>query len=99
VGPIGIIEWAINSADQGTAKLLLFLTLLSANLAVINSLPIPVLDGGHLALLVYEGVRGKPANEHVQTVLAYIGLILILALMFWVCGLDVFRLVASGCRW
>ena len=47
-----------------------------------------MLDGGHFVLLAYEGVRGKPANENVQTVLAYIGLALILALMVWVCGLD-----------
>lgn len=75
-------------ADEGPAKLLLFLTLLSANLAVLNFLPIPVLDGGHFVLLCYEGIRGKPANESVQTILAYIGLALILALMVWVLGLD-----------
>ena len=88
VGPWGIIKWALQKADQGNAELLLFLTMLSANLAVINFLPIPVLDGGHFVLLAYEGIRGKPANEKVQTVLAYIGLALILTLMIWVCGLD-----------
>jgi regulator of sigma E protease len=87
-GPWGIIQMALHAADQGTAKLLLFLAFLSANLAVINFMPIPVLDGGHFVLLCYEGIRGKPANEHVQTVLAYIGLALILALMVWVIGLD-----------
>ena len=87
-GPWGIIKIALQAADRGTVDLLLFLTFLSANLAVINFLPIPVLDGGHFVLLAYEGVRGKPANENVQTVLAYIGLALILALMVWVCGLD-----------
>ena len=88
VGPWGIIKLALYKADQGNAELLLFLTFLSANLAVLNFLPIPVLDGGHFVLLCYEGIRGKPANENVQTVLAYIGLALILALMVWVCGLD-----------
>ena len=48
------------------SKLLLFLTFLSANLAVINFLPIPVLDGGHFVFLLYEGIRGKPADERVQ---------------------------------
>jgi regulator of sigma E protease len=62
--------------------------MLSANLAVLNFLPIPVLDGGHFVLLAYEGIRGKPANEHVQAVLAYVGLALLIALMVWVCGLD-----------
>ena len=79
---------ALHSADQGTAQLLLFLTLLSANLAVLNFLPIPLLDGGLMMFLIYEGIRGKPANERVQVVLTYIGLALILALMVWVLGLD-----------
>jgi regulator of sigma E protease len=88
LGPWGLIKMALFKADQGNAELLLFLTFLSANLAVINFLPIPVLDGGHFVLLCYEGIRGKPANEYVQTVLAYIGLALIIALMVWVMGLD-----------
>ena len=79
---------ALHAADQGTAKLLLFLTMLSANLAVLNFLPIPLLDGGHMMFLIYEGIRGKPANERVQVVLTYVGLIFILALMVWVLGLD-----------
>jgi regulator of sigma E protease len=87
-GPWMIIKLALYAADQGLPELLLFLTFLSANLAVINFLPIPVLDGGHFVLLAYEGIRGKPANEKVQTLLAYIGLALILTLMIWVCGLD-----------
>jgi regulator of sigma E protease len=87
-GPVSIFWLALQRADEGNAVLLLFLTFLSANLAVLNFLPIPVLDGGHFMLLAYEGIRGKPANEHVQTVLAYIGLILILALMVWAFGLD-----------
>ena len=65
-------------------QFLIFLTLLSANLAVINFLPIPLLDGGHMVLLLYEGIRGKPADERVQEVLTWIGLIFILALMIFV---------------
>lgn len=87
-GPVTIVQVILKKADDGPSSLLLFLAFLSANLAVINFLPIPVLDGGHFILLAYEGVRGKPANENVQTVLAYIGLALILALMVWVLGLD-----------
>ena len=87
-GPWTIILMALQAADQGTARLLLFLTMLSANLAVINFLPIPLLDGGHMVFLLYEGVRGKPADERVQVVLTYIGLALILTLMVWVLGLD-----------
>jgi regulator of sigma E protease len=87
-GPWWIVKLALHAADQGTSTLLLFLTLLSANLAVLNFLPIPVLDGGHVVFLLYEGIFGKPANERVQVVLTYIGLALILTLMIWVLGLD-----------
>lgn len=88
-GPWTILTMALAYADQGNARLLLFLTLLSANLAVLNFLPIPLLDGGHFVLLCYEGIRGKPAPESVQIVLSYIGLILVLTLMVWALGLDV----------
>ncbi|MBN2295715.1 MAG: site-2 protease family protein [Pirellulales bacterium] len=87
-GPVAIAKTAGHAASKGTAELFLFLTLLSANLAVINFLPIPVLDGGHMVFLAWEGIRGKPANENVQLLLSYIGLILILSLMIFVLGLD-----------
>jgi regulator of sigma E protease len=87
-GPLGIVRAALGQARLGFGNLLLFLTLLSANLAVINFLPIPVLDGGHIVLLLYEGIRGKPADERVQEVLTWIGLLLILSLMIFVFGLD-----------
>ncbi len=87
-GPLGIISLAVQQARLGLGNLLVFLTLLSANLAVINFLPIPLLDGGHMVLLLYEGIRGKPADERVQEILTWIGLILILSLMVFVFGLD-----------
>ena len=87
-GPWMIIKMALLKADEGNAKLLLFLTMLSANLAVLNFLPIPLLDGGLMMFLIYEGIRGKPADERVQIVLTYIGLAFILGLMVWVIGLD-----------
>ncbi|MBO7679019.1 MAG: site-2 protease family protein, partial [Thermoguttaceae bacterium] len=66
---------------------------ISANLAVVNILPIPVLDGGHLVFLLYEAIFRKPANENVQVILSYIGLFLLLALMAWVILLDIARWV------
>jgi len=59
----------------------MFLTLLSANLAVLNFLPIPALDGGHMVFLVAEGVRGKPVDERLQVVLTIIGISLLLSLI------------------
>jgi len=87
-GPLTIVQFALSAARQGMGTFLIFLTLLSANLAVINFLPIPVLDGGHMVLLIYEGIRGKPADERVQEILTWIGLIFILTLMIFVFGLD-----------
>ena len=87
-GPIEIAKQAGRSASEGFSRLLLFLTMLSANLAVVNFLPIPVLDGGHMVFLVYELLRGKPPSEGVVAVLSYIGLALLLTLMMFVFGLD-----------
>jgi len=87
-GPISIARFAAAAVTQGVPDFLMFLTMISATLAVINFLPIPVLDGGHFVFLLYEGIRGKPADERVQLGLSYIGLLLILALMVWVIGLD-----------
>jgi regulator of sigma E protease len=87
-GPIEIAKQAGRSAQEGFGRLLLFLTMLSANLAVVNFLPIPVLDGGHMVFLLYELIRGKPPSENVVAVLSYLGLALILTLMMFVFGLD-----------
>jgi regulator of sigma E protease len=88
-GPVGIIQTAGYEAQQGLAKFLLFLTLLSANLAVVNFLPIPVLDGGHMVFLIYEGLRGKPASERVIVGFTYAGMLFLLTLMSFVLLLDI----------
>lgn len=90
-GPISIFAVAGYEADAGISRLLLFLTLLSANLAIINFLPIPVLDGGHMLFLLYEGIFGKPVNELWAMRLTVAGLVFILSLMVFVIGLDIYR--------
>jgi len=92
-GPISIVMIAYYYASNGMGLYLWLLCLLGANLAVVNILPIPVLDGGHLVFLVYEAVFRKPPNENVQIILSYIGLLLLLALMVWVFSLDIYRLI------
>ena len=87
-GPIEIFRQAGNAAKQGIPELLLFLTMLSANLAVLNFLPIPLLDGGHMVFLLYEGIRGKPASERVIIAFTYAGLVFLLSLMMFVLALD-----------
>jgi regulator of sigma E protease len=87
-GPVTIARVAGQSAEEGFPALLMFLTMLSANLAVVNFLPIPVLDGGHMVFLIYEGIMGKPPSEKVFVLLSYLGLAFILTLMLFVLGLD-----------
>jgi len=87
-GPLGIAEMAGAKAKEGFPEFLIFLTMLSANLAVLNFLPIPLLDGGHMVFLIYEGIRRKPASERVIIAFTYAGLILLLTLMLFVLGLD-----------
>jgi membrane-associated protease RseP (regulator of RpoE activity) len=88
-GPLGIIGFAGAVASQGVTTLLLFLTMLSANLAVINFLPIPALDGGHMMFLIAEAIRGKPVNEALQMRLTVAGVLALLALMIFVTFNDV----------
>lgn len=95
-GPGTIAYAATKEASAGLPRLLVFLTLLSANLAVLNFLPIPVLDGGHMVFLAYEGLVGKPVNERIAFGLTMMGLTFILGLMVFVIGMDVYRFGFSG---
>jgi regulator of sigma E protease len=90
-GPILIAQAGYLSASEGIYSLFVFLGVISINLAVINFLPIPVLDGGHMIFLIYEKLRGIPASETVRAVATYIGLMLILALMAFVFWIDITR--------
>jgi regulator of sigma E protease len=65
--------------------------MISVNLAVVNFLPVPVLDGGHMVFLIYEKLRGRPASEGVRLGLTYLGLLLILSLMAFALFVDVRR--------
>ena len=88
-GPVLIAEQAGASASEGLSPFLLFLGMLSANLAVLNFLPIPMLDGGHMVFLAAEGVRGKPVSERVVACFQFAGLFLLASLMIFVLLLDV----------
>lgn len=90
-GPGLIVGTAYEAAGRNDGVFLLFLCLISANLAVVNFLPIPVLDGGHMVFLLYEAITRRKPNEKIQIGLSYVGLILILSLMGWVIFLDVMR--------
>ncbi|MBL0927426.1 MAG: site-2 protease family protein [Phycisphaerales bacterium] len=91
-GPVGITDVGSRFAGQGFIYLLFFLALISVNLAVVNFLPIPITDGGHALLLLYEGVRGKPAPAVVQNALTLIGLVLIASVFLLVTFNDIVNL-------
>jgi regulator of sigma E protease len=87
-GPVEIASQAFSFAGENIFDFALFLGIISINLAVVNFLPIPVLDGGHMVFLIYEKLRGRPASELVRTVATYLGLCFILGLMLFVFYLD-----------
>jgi len=87
-GPLGILSAAHSFASKGFSDLLIFLCMLSANLAVLNFLPIPLLDGGHMLFLVLEGIRGKPVSERIIVAFHYVGFLFIISLMAFVFLLD-----------
>ena len=86
---IGVVTY--DRAEKGLVNLLYFLAILSVNLAIINLLPIPVLDGGHLVFLLIEKVKGAPVSDRIVGVGHAIGLALILALIVFVTFNDIQR--------
>ena len=92
-GPIGIAQYAKSSAVAGFSQFLKFLGLISVSLGILNLLPIPVLDGGHLFFYGIEALRGRPVSEQTEALGQRIGLALILALMILALYNDLVRLV------
>ena len=90
-GPIEIASQAFSFANEDWFIFAQFLGIISINLAVVNFLPIPVLDGGHMVFLLYEWVRGKPPSESVKNAATIVGVVLLLSLMVFVFYLDISR--------
>ncbi|MDP7276020.1 MAG: site-2 protease family protein [Planctomycetaceae bacterium] len=93
-GPIGIARAAYSVAEHSLSRLLLFLGFLSFNLAVINFLPIPVLDGGHMVFLAWEAITRRRPNERVLVAATYCGVAFVLTLMVTVIFIDLERIPA-----
>jgi regulator of sigma E protease len=93
-GPISIAQSAGQSASIGFVQFLKFLALVSVSLGVLNLLPVPVLDGGHLAYFAVEAIKGGPLSEAAQALGQRIGLALLIGLMALVLYLDLVRLLA-----
>jgi regulator of sigma E protease len=90
-GPILIGQLSARAARLGIAPLLMLMALISVNLAILNLLPIPALDGGHLLFLLWEGVRGEPLSLEARLRLTQVGILLLLALMVLVFRNDLLR--------
>lgn len=91
-GPITIAQFAGSSAEQGWVTFIGFLAMISISLGILNLLPIPMLDGGHLMLYLIEWFKGSPVSEAVQIQSQKIGLILLLMLMVFAFTNDLTRL-------
>lgn len=92
-GPIMIAQMAGKEAHQGLAEVGLFMVMLSLELGVINLLPVPLLDGGHLLFFVFEGVRGKPLQLRHREIAMQVGLFLLVILMAFVILNDISRII------
>lgn len=95
-GPIGIAVLTGQIARRGIAHVIQFAALLSLNLAVLNILPIPALDGGRFLFLLIEKIRGKPVPRAVEGLVHRIGFVLLILLVILVTYKDIVRLVASN---
>jgi len=92
-GPIMIAQLAGQEAHRGLANLAMFTVMLSLELGIINLLPVPLLDGGHLLFFVFEGIKGKPLELRYREAMLQVGLFLLVALMAFVIFNDISRIV------
>jgi regulator of sigma E protease len=93
MGPVGIVTAGAHFAFKGIAWLIWFLAMISANLAVVNFLPIPVVDGGLFTFLILEKLQGKPLSHRTQSIAQVVGLALILGVFLLVTYQDIIRLI------
>jgi regulator of sigma E protease len=92
MGPIGIVSAGTKFAFKGNDWLLWFLAMISANLAVVNFLPIPIVDGGLFLFLIIEKIQGKPLSRRAQEYAQLVGLALILSVFVMVTYNDILRM-------
>jgi regulator of sigma E protease len=81
---LGIVKIGYTLESRGFTYLLFFLGLISVNLAVINFLPLPIVDGGLFLMLIVEKIRGKPLPVQVQTVIQTVGIVLLVAAFLFI---------------
>ncbi len=94
-GPILIVQMAGEQASQGVLNFFVFMAIINVNLGILNLLPIPILDGGHLLFLGIEALRRKPLNEKIITISQRIGTLFIITVMLFVLYNDIMRLITG----
>ncbi len=94
-GPLMIAQMAGQQAEEGASNLLFFIALLSINLGIINFLPIPVLDGGHLIFFFIEAATGRPVNVKFREISQQAGIFVLVSLMIYVFYNDITRMFFS----
>jgi regulator of sigma E protease len=95
-GPITIMQASGESLKAGIIHYIFLLSYISINLAIINLLPIPILDGGHLMFFLIEAVMRKPLTGKVREMAVQFGLLVIVFLMVLVFYNDIYRIVTKG---
>ena len=91
-GPVGIATYTGQAANMGFVYLLQFMAILSLNLAIINILPFPALDGGRILFLIIEKFKGKPVKKEIENIVNNIGFYLLIALIIFITFKDIMRL-------
>ena len=94
-GPITIADYAGKSAEMGVASYLGFLALISISIGVLNLLPIPLLDGGHLMYYVVEIIKGAPLSERYMAIGQQMGMMMLFTLMIFAIYNDINRLIST----
>lgn len=95
-GPVGVASVMATTASYSISAFLQLVAFISINLGVMNLLPLPALDGGRLVFLIIEGIRRKPVPAKYEGYIHAAGLMLLLALMVYVTGQDIVRIIAGG---
>ena len=93
MGPLGIFSSGAKIAAKGADWLLWFLSMISANLAVVNFLPIPIVDGGLFTFLILEKIQGKPLSARAQAIAQYVGLAFLAGVFLFVTYNDILRAI------
>ena len=91
-GPVLIVSSMSQAAGHGILPFLQFLAIISLALAVMNSMPIPILDGGHVMFLGLEAVRGKPLSDKTMSIITHIFFAILISLMVYITFLDILRI-------